>query len=55
MIDTSKSSSHEQQNAEVYIVTMVEEWLAARLREMQKWFFRMEYILSRICIRKKIE
>lgn len=27
MIDTSKSSSHEQQNAEVYIASMVEEWL----------------------------
>ena len=27
MVDTSKSSSHEQQNAEVYIASAVEEWL----------------------------
>ena len=27
MIDTSKSSSHEQQNVEIYIASAVEEWL----------------------------
>lgn len=31
MIDTSKSSSHEQQNAEQIIASMVEEWLGCTL------------------------
>lgn len=36
MIDTSKSSSHEQQNAEVYIASMVEEWLGCSVERNAK-------------------
>lgn len=36
MIDTSKSSSHEQQNAEVYIASMVEEWLGCPVERNAK-------------------
>ena len=36
MIDTSKSSSHEQQNAEAYIASMVEEWLGCPVERNTK-------------------
>jgi hypothetical protein len=36
MIDTNKSSSHEQQNAEVYIAAMVEEWLGCPVEKNAK-------------------
>lgn len=36
MIDTSKSSSHEQQNAEVYIASVVEEWLGCPVERNAK-------------------
>lgn len=36
MIDTSKSSSHEQQNAEVYIASIVEEWLGCPMEKNAK-------------------
>ena len=36
MIDTSKSSSHEQQNAEVYIASAVEEWIGCPLTRNAK-------------------
>ena len=36
MIDTSKSSSHEQQNAEVYIASMVEKWLGCPVERNAK-------------------
>ena len=31
MVDTSKSSSHEQQDAEIYIASIVEEWLECQV------------------------
>lgn len=36
MIDTSKSSSHEQQSAEVYIASVVEEWLGCPVERNAK-------------------
>ena len=36
MVDTSKSSSHEQQNAEVYIASVVEEWLGCSVARNTK-------------------
>ncbi len=36
MIDTSKSSSHEQQNAEVYIASIVEAWLDCSVEKNAK-------------------
>lgn len=36
MVDTSKSSSHEQQNAEVYIASVVEEWLGCSVARNAK-------------------
>ncbi len=36
MVDTSKSSSHEQQNAEVYIASIIEEWLACSVERNAK-------------------
>lgn len=39
MIDTRKSSSHEQQKAEVFIADMVEEWLGCHVERNAKVFF----------------
>ena len=36
MVDTSKSSSHEQQNAEIYIASAVEEWLGCSVARNAK-------------------
>lgn len=36
MIDTSKSSSHEQQYAEVYIASIVEDWLGCPVERNAK-------------------
>lgn len=36
MVDTSKSSSHEQQIAESYIASMVEEWLGCPVERNAK-------------------
>lgn len=36
MVDTSKSSSHEQQNAETYIASVVEEWLGCSVARNSK-------------------
>lgn len=36
MVDTSKSSSHEQQNAEVYIASIVEDWLGCPVERNAK-------------------
>ena len=36
MVDTSKSSSNEQQNAEVYIASVVEEWLGCSVARNTK-------------------
>lgn len=38
MVDTSKSSSHEQQNAEVYVASLVEEWLGCSVERNTKVF-----------------
>lgn len=36
MVDTSKSSSHEQQNAEVYIASIVEKWIGCSVEKNHK-------------------
>ena len=54
MVNTNKSSSHEQQKAEIIIAPMVENWLGCSAVRNAKVVLSDEYILSLICIRKRI-